>query len=339
MPSLRDYILARLFLTILVALILLTLVFFILRVLPGDLVSAILGPGASPEQELEIKGKLGLDKPLVVQYFSYMGNLLRGDFGKSMLTHRPVLSEILEMFPATLELVLFSLLIAFLLGSLLGVQSARRRGGLLDGILRFYSIVVYALPIFWLGMLFQLLFGVKLGMLPVSERISPLMKLNHITGLYTLDSLLTLNFSALLDALKHLLLPSLTLGLVFSGVFLGLFRRSILEVLKMDFIRVAEARGIPKGDIFNRHVLRNALIPVINMLGFEFAMLLGGGVLTEATFSWPGLGTLLIARIRYRDFIAVQGVIVFYALFVALVGLIVDLIRAYMDPRVRYWEV
>ncbi|MDK2871837.1 MAG: peptide/nickel transport system permease protein [bacterium] len=336
LPSLRSYVLTRFILMIPMILILLTFVFIILRVLPGDPVSAILGPKASPEQKAEIREKLGLDKPIIFQYFSYLGGLLKGDFGRSMLTRRPVLDEILERFPATLELTIFSLLIAFILGLFLGVESSRRLGSSFDEAFRFYAVVVYALPVFWLGMMFQLLFGVKLGFFPVSGRISPLMEPEHITGLYLLDSLLTMNLASFLNSLKHLFLPSLTLGIVLSGVFLRLVRGNMVEVLRLDFIRAARARGISERRVLYRHALKNALIPVITMLGLEFALLLGGAVLTETTFSWPGVGTFLIMRIRYRDFAAVQGVIVFYALLVALVSVIVDMICAFIDPRVRY---
>lgn len=336
MLSLRRYILVRLFFMIPMVLILLTFIFLILRVLPGDPVSAILGPKASPEQKAEMRERLGLDKPLVVQYLDYLGSLIKGDFGRSMLTRRPVIEEIWEKFPATLELSLSSLLVAFALGLFLGVESARRWGSAFDSAFRLYAIVVYAIPVFWLGMVFQLLFGMGLGVFPISGRISPLMEPEHITGLYVLDSILTLNWASLIDALKHLFLPSLTLGFVLSGIFVRLVRGNMLEVMRMDFIRAARARGIHERDILYRHALKNALIPVVTMLGLEFALLLAGAVLTETTFSWPGVGTFLVMRIRYRDFVAVQGVIVFYALLVALVGLMVDVICAYLDPRVRY---
>ncbi|MCD6362717.1 MAG: ABC transporter permease [Synergistetes bacterium] len=317
-------------------LILLTFVFFILRVLPGDPVSALLGPKASPQQVAEIREKLGLNKPLLVQYFDYIFNLVKGDFGKSMLTRRPVIKEIFERFPATLELTICSMFVAFLIGLVLGVESAKRWGSFWDSVSRSYAIVIYAVPVFWLGLMMQLIFGIKLGILPVSGRISPLMEPDHITGLFLIDGILTWDWEAFWDAFKHLVLPSVTLGLVLSSVFVRLVRGNMLEVLRMDFIRAARARGIAERSVFYRHALKNALIPVLTMLGLEFALLLAGAVLTETTFSWPGIGTFLIMRVRYRDFMAVQGVIVFYAVLVAFVGLLVDIICAYVDPRIRY---
>lgn len=325
----------RLFLKIPMIMLLLTLVFFILRALPEDPISVMLGPRVSPEQRVEIRERLGLDEPLIVQYLSYIGGLLRCDLGESLLTRKPVLSEILERFPATLELVIFSFLLAFILGLLLGVLSVRKRGSVVDAVLRFCSIVAYALPVFWLAMMFQLLFGIKLEGLPISGRISPLMEPNHITGLYILDSLLTLNLSALLNALKHLFLPSFALVIVLFSAFFRTIRESMIEIMRMDFITSAIARGLPEKSIFYRYVLRNALISVAAMLGPKFALLLGGTVLIENIFSWPGLGTLLITGIRYGDLVSVQGVLVFYVLFVALFGLIGDIVRAYVDPRVR----
>ncbi len=336
MASLRYYVIARLLLMIPMVFILLTFVFFILRVLPGDPVSALLGPKASPQQIAEIREKLGLNKPLLIQYFDYILNLMKGDFGKSMLTRRPVIKEIFERFPATLELTIWSMLIAFLIGLLLGVESAKRWGSFWDSVSRGYAIVIYAVPVFWLGLMMQLIFGIKLGILPVSGRISPLMEPDHITGLFLIDSVLTWDWEAFWDAFKHLVLPSVTLGLVLSSVFVRLVRGNMLEVLRMDFIRAARARGIAERSVFYRHALKNALIPVLTMLGLEFALLLAGAVLTETTFSWPGIGTFLIMRVRYRDFMAVQGVIVFYAILVAFVGLLVDIVCAYVDPRIRY---
>ncbi|MCS7234074.1 MAG: ABC transporter permease [Synergistetes bacterium] len=337
MSSLHSYILTRLIFIISMILMLLTFVFFIFRVLPEDPIDAVLRKNFSPEQKAQIRKELDLDKPIVVQYFNYIHGVFKGDLGRSMLTGRPVLKEILERFPATLELIIFSFLIAFLLGSLLGIRSVQGRGAF-DSTLKFYPLIVYVLPVFWLGMIFQLLLGVKLGILPISGRISPLVKPSCITGLYLLDSLVSFDFEVSWDALKHLFLPSFLLGIFLSGMIFKIIRRSIMEMLRMDFIRSARARGISEGVIFYRYAVKGALISAIASFTLEFAFLLGGGVLIERAFSWPGLGAFLVTSIECGDLTIVQGVIVFYIFLIALVKFIVDVIHAYLDPRIRLGE-
>jgi len=334
--KLRDYVLIRVLLSIPMILILLSVVFLILRVIPGDPVVAILGPKAPPEQVEELREKLGLNDPIYVQYFKYLGGLIRGNLGESILTGRSVSEEILERFPATLELSIVSMTIASLLGVFLGVESSRRRNSPVDVSIRVYSLAIYSIPIFWLGLMFQLIFGKYLGVLPISGRISPLMEPERITGLYLVDSILELNLRAFLDSIEHLILPSLTLGLVLSGVVVRMTRANMLEVLEKDFILASRARGVVERRVIYKDALKNALIPVITMMGLQFALLMGGAVLTETTFSWPGIGSYLIMRIGYRDFSAVQGAIVFYAILVASISVLVDIICAYIDPRVRY---
>ncbi len=335
--SLRAYVITRILLTIPMILILLTLVFLVMRVLPGNPVIAMVGMKASPKYIKQLEHQLGLDKPLWLQYINYLADLMRGDFGRSMIWgKRLVIQEIMDHFPATLELTIGGFLVSVLLGLLTGMIAGVRSGGKLDASMRVYSIVVYSLFIPLLGMMLQLVFGVWLRIFPVGGRIDPGLEPPTITGLYVIDALLTLRWDSLLSALSHLALPSFTLGLVLSGIYTRLVRSSLMEVLGQDFIRACRARGLSGRAILFRHALKNALIPILTMMGLQFALLLAGAVLTETTFSWPGMGTFLVERITYRDFTTIQGSIVFYALFVALISLIVDIVYAYVDPRIRY---
>jgi len=318
-------------------LIVLTLVFLILRVLPGDPVLAVLGPKATEQERARLREQLGLNKPLPVQYFEYLSGIAKGDLGLSMIFgRRPVIDEIWDRFPATLELAIYSSLVALALGLFAGSMGALSKKRRVDAGSRLYGIISYSFFIPWLGIMLQLGLSVGLGLFPVSGRIEPMMAPTKITGLYTADSLLTGNLPAFANALWHLLLPSLTLGVVISGIYAKLSRSSFSEVLVQDQILAARARGIPEAAIFRNHVLRNALVPLLTMMGLQFALLLGGTVLTEATFSWPGMGYLIFERILYRDYTTIQGILVFFALLVAFANLIVDVVYAYVDPRIRF---
>jgi peptide/nickel transport system permease protein len=274
--------------------------------------------------------------PFDSQYFIYLADLLRGDLGQSMSQRRPVSAEIADRFPATLELAIGGMVLAVIIGVLTGAFAAQKRRSPLDYALRLYSIIIYSIPIFWLGLMLQMILGVRFGWLPIAGRIAPEMAPRHITGLYVLDSLFTLNFASLGSALKYLLMPSITLGLYLSGIFTRLTRSNMLYVLQQDFVTAARARGIEESVVVYKHALKNAFIPILTMLGLQFALLLGGAVLTETTFSWPGLGQMLVKRIYDRDFSTIQGTIVVFALLVAGVSLLVDIIYAYIDPRIRY---
>ncbi|RLE47425.1 MAG: ABC transporter permease [Candidatus Methanomethylicota archaeon] len=336
MASLKAYIVTRALLVIPTVFILLTLVFFILRILPGDPISAMVGQKVPPEVLEKLRHEAGLDKPLLIQYVDYLKGVLCGDLGKSMIWgRRPVMDEIMDRFPATLELTIFGFAISVLLGVLTGSIAAFRRGTKVDTSMRVYSIIAYTLFIPWFGMLLQMLFGVYMGLLPIGGRVTPGKGPVEITKLYVLDSLLTLDFSALSDALQHLALPALTLGIVLSGAYTRLLRNNLIDVLSQDFITAYKARGVRERKII-KHAMKNAFIPVVTLMGLQFAILLAGAVLTESTFSWPGMGTFLLERIEYRDYTSVQGAIVFYALFVALISLVVDIVYALLDPRIRY---
>jgi peptide/nickel transport system permease protein len=296
----------------------------------------MVGQKVPPEVLEKLRHEAGLDKPILVQYFEYLKGVLSGDLGKSMIWgRRPVIAEIMDRFPATLELTIFGFALSVILGVITGSVAAFKRGGKIDTSMRVYSIVAYTLFIPWFGMLLQMLFGVYLQIFPIGGRITPGSGPEVITGLYVLDSLLTLNIDALYDTLSHLALPAITLGIVLSGAYTRLLRNNLIDVLSQDFIIAYRARGVKERKII-KHAMKNAFIPVVTLMGLQFAILLAGAVLTESTFSWPGMGTFLLERIEYRDYTSVQGAIVFYALFVALISLIVDIIYALLDPRIRY---
>jgi peptide/nickel transport system permease protein len=341
--TLKTYVVTRILLTIPMILILLTTVFIVMRVLPGDPVQMHFEKAASPEVINAMRIQLGLDKPILIQYFDYIAGLFRGDLGKSMQDFSPVGQQIFSAFPATLELAICSMTIAVLTGIFLGVEASKSYGKPKDHLIRFVGIITYAIPVFFLGMVFQLIFGVYLHWLPTGGRIAPGMEPTgltigntHIaTGLYTIDSLLGANPIQFFNSIRYLLLPSLTLGIVLCGIFIRLTRTNMFETIRLDFVTAAKARGLKDSTVTYRYALRNAFLPILTMMGLQFALLLGGAVLTETTFSWPGLGRYLVDRISFRDYTAIQGVVVVFGVFVAFVSLIVDLLYAYLDPRIR----
>jgi peptide/nickel transport system permease protein len=310
-PGLRRFTITRVFLTLPMVFILATLVFFIMRVLPGDPVTSALGPKGTPEMIARIREQLGLADPILVQYGNFLKDMFTLNFGNSLTGgHRPIVDEMSERFPATLELVIPASVIALTIGIIGGAWAASKRKRTTDYGMRIYSVVIYSLPIFWLGLMLQLLFGVRLGWLPISGRIDPVM--------------------------AHLVLPTFTLGLILSGVFVRLTRINVIETQHSDYISAARARGIRERVLTYKHALKNAMIPVITLIGLQVAILLAGAVLTETVFSWPGMGRYLVERISSRDYTAVQGGIAIFALLVAVISLTVDIIYSLVDPRVRY---
>jgi peptide/nickel transport system permease protein len=333
-----SYIIIRGLMIIPTILILYTIVFIFLRILPGDPILAVVGTkNIPPEQLAHLRAMAGLDKPLYVQYFDYLFRMIRGDFGVTLAfpQGKPVWEYLKLRFPATLELTIFSFTVSVLLGLITGVIAAKNKGTKIDTSMRIYSIVAYTLFIPWFGMMLQYLFGVHFHLLPTSGRIDPGIDLQRITGLYVLDSILTGNWEAFTSAIRHLVLPSITLGMVLSGAYTRLVRNNMVDVLSQDFIRSYHARGVKHWKV-TLYALKNAFIPVITLMGLQFAILLGGAVLTETTFSWPGMGTFIVDRIDYRDYNAIQGAVVFFAFFVGLISLVVDVIYALLDPRVKY---
>ncbi len=335
--GLLRYIALRASLIIPSVLILYTIAFIVLRVLPGNPVLAVLGTKNIPEEQLQaIMEELGLNKPLYVQYFEYLLNVLRGDFGTSLIIRgRSISADLADRLPATIELAIAGMFVSLLIGISTGLVAGLKRDTKIDVGLRVYGAVTYTIFIPWFGLLLQLLFALWLGLLPVSGRIDPATALEEVTGFYILDSIITRNREALVDALSHLVLPALTLGIVLSGPYTRLLRNNLVVALESNFVMAYRARGVRDHKI-TWHAFRNAIIPVVTYAGLQFALLLGGAVLTETTFDWPGIGTYLVEKIQYRDYPAIQAVVVVFAFAVGVVSLIVDIIYALIDPRVRY---
>jgi len=336
--SLRGYILTRLALAIPTVLILLTLVFLLMRVAPGDPITSALG-GRVPAEELERrKEAAGLDKPLPEQYVEYLGDAFTLDLGTTINDDREVTSIIVENGSATLELTIAAFIVALAVGIPIGLLAGRYRDTSIDVGGRMFGIVVYAAPVFFTAFLAQLLFSNVLGWLPSSGRASPVVEfeLNKVTHFYLLDTLFSGSWSNFWDVVKHLILPAVTLGLLVSGVLIRLVRVNLLQTMRGDYVEAARARGISERRVVVNHAFRNALVPVITVAGLQLAILLGGAVLTEQSFNWPGIGAELVRYLNERDYIAVQGIITIFALAVVVVSVLIDLINAFVDPRVRY---
>lgn len=338
--GLGRYILVRFLLIIPTVLILMTMVFFLMRI-TGDPITAALGGRLTPDQLAQRRAEAGYDRPLIVQYFDYLGGVLRGDFGTTYTDNTPV-SEVLTTYgAATFELVVYSLVVALLLGVPLGMIAARTRDRWPDAVLRIIAILGYATPVFFVGLLLKLVFSVGLGWLPVAGRLST-------SGQITMSTILNPSPFSLLDALRlgdtellrdvlgHAVLPAVALGILTGGVFLRLVRTNMIGTLEMQYIESARSRGVAETRLTTRHGLRPALIPIITVMGMQVAMMLGGAVLTETTFEWNGLGYMLAEYMKARDYIAVQGIVMMLAVIVALSNFVVDVIAALIDPRVRY---
>ena len=313
-----------------------SLVFILLRVAPGDPVDAILGSGADEVSREFLRNKLGLNEPLINQYFSYISDILHLDFGKSLSTQEPVLNIILKSLPASLELGFYSILSAILIGFPLGFISLRNRGKKTDYILRILGISTYAIPPFWGAMLAQLLFSVYFNFSPIGGRFPIFQQQPQITGFLVLDSILSNNIIALKDSLYHLALPSITLGFLLSGIFSRSFRVNLEKTLKSDYVNAAICRGISSKKIFLNHALPNALLPIVTISGLTIASLAGGALLFEVTFSWPGIALRLHEAISQRDYNLVQGIVIFTSILIVSLNLIVDILIAYLDPRMEY---
>ncbi len=336
--SLRTYLLTRLALVVPMVLILLTLVFLLMRVAPGDPISAALGGHVPPALIKQIRHQLGFDKPLLTQYGTYLWDIARGNFGTTITDHRPLSQIITVNGAATLELTFFAMLIAVVVGVVIGLVAGRYRDTSLDVFGRLFGIVAYATPVFFLGLMGQLVFGVWLSWLPTSDQASPITQalLKTHTNILALDAVIDGNWSALGDIMKHLILPATTLGLATAGIFIRLIRINVIRTLRDDYIEAARARGITERSVVFHHAFKNALVPVITVIGLNMALLLGGAVLTETTFNWPGIGHALVTYLENRDYTAVQGIIVVFALIVVAMSVIVDFLNAYVDPRIRY---
>lgn len=349
--GLQYYVLQRLLLAIPMLLILLTFVFFLLHIAPGDPVTA-LAPPRAPQATLDaLRRDLGLDKPIWQQYVDYISDIARGDFGESYAAKGvPVTQRMGATFPATLELTLAAMIVALTVGILLGALAGAKRGGALDLVARFFGILIYSAPIFWLGLIAILFFSVipnandwwwalpsgSRGMVPTWHWGSQLGQVAEPTGMNTFDSIIAWDWEAYGDNLKHLILPATTLGLAIGGIFVRITRVNMLQTMRADYVEAARARGIPERVVIFRHAFKNALIPIVTVVGLTFALLLAGAVLTENVFNWPGIARELTRAIGNRDYPLVQGITVFIGLVVITVSIVIDLLNAWIDPRIRY---
>jgi peptide/nickel transport system permease protein len=336
--SLPRYILQRLLLIIPMVWFILTLVFLLMRVAPGDPVSASVG-GRLPEAALDQRREaLGLNDPLIQQYWDYLKDVLTLDLGNTITDNTPITQIVKENGGATLTLTVSAMLLALLVGLPLGLIAGRYRDTVGDGAIRIFGIVTYAAPVFYTGLLVQLLVLNVFGGWPLLGQSTPITEftVETKTHILLLDAVIAGNSDAVVDVLKHLMLPALTLGLLICGVFIRLTRVNLLQTLQSDYVEAARARGIPERKVVRSHAFRNALVPVVTIIGLQVALLLSGAVLTEKTFAWPGLGNQLINYINQRDYAAVQGIVTLFAVVVVLISILIDIVIALIDPRVRY---
>lgn len=326
----------RLFFLVFVLLGLSLITFVLSHVVPRDPARIIAGPRASPEAVEKIRKEYGLDQPLWRQYVRYLSGLIHLDFGKSLTSRRPVSEDLARYLPATIELALYAMLFAVVLGIPLGVLSAVRRNSFLDLIGRTISILGLSIPSFWLALILQFFLFAQLGLLPDGQRLPVGVKEPpRVTGLFTVDALLAGNFGLFLLALKHLLMPSLVLGLAALAIVTRMVRSGMLEVLGQDYIRTARAKGLQPHVVILRHALKNALLPAVTVIGLQFGLLMGGAVLVEIIFSWPGIGRYTFQAIQNFDYNAVISVTLVIGAAYVLVNLLVDVIYVLLDPRIR----
>jgi len=334
------YVLWRALLVIPTVFILVTMVFVLMRTI-GDPITASIGGKLPPEEIAQRIHNAGYDRPVIVQYFEYLGQIFTGNFGTTISDHRPVTEVLLTFGSATLELAFFTLIVAFVVGIPLGMLAAYYRDRGPDAVLRVFAIFTYATPVFFSGLLMKLVFGVWLGWLPTTGRASIATELQiqmmpHPSGFYLIDAIRLGSAEAISDVLMHAILPALTLGLMTAGVFLRLVRTNMIGTLGQEYVDSGRSRGVSEFRLVTRHAYRPALIPIITVIGMQIALLLAGAVLTETTFEWKGLGFQLAHYLSARDFIAVQGIVALLAVIVALSNFIVDILAALIDPRVRY---
>jgi ABC-type dipeptide/oligopeptide/nickel transport system permease component len=330
------YLLRRLALTIPILLGVSLLVFLMLHSAGGDPAQTILGARADPESIAALRHELGLDQPLLVQYFMFLSGAVRGDFGRSYRSNTPVVAEIGARFPATIELAVTSLVIAVVVGVLFGTLAAVRRHTFLDYVSSTVVLLGVSIPTFWLGLILIIIFGLWLRWLPISGRVDPRLGADPSVPFLTLTSLLQGNWAVAKDALRHLILPAATLAEWPAAIIARLTRASLIESLGQDYIRTARSKGLPERLLVLIHAAPNALLPVVTVVGLEFGGLLGGAVVTETVFSWPGLGQLTVTAIGARDYQIVQGVVVLLGAVFVLLNLLVDVLYAVLDPRIRY---
>lgn len=331
-----KYVLKRVLMVIPVMIGVSIIVFSLMRVFSPDPAPIVLGQHATQEQMQAWRAKNGLNGPVVTQYLTYVKGALHGDLGVSYYTGTPVSKEIAARFPATIELALAAILFASVIGILLGVLAAVHKNTVFDAGGTILALMGVSIPIFWLGILFIMFFTGFLHVLPSGGRINVLLEPDHITGFYIIDALLQGNWDAMKDAAIHLVLPALTLGMYSMAIITRMTRSTMLETLNQDYVRTARAKGLSGFKVVGKHALRNSMIPVVTVIGLQFGSLLGGALLTESIFSWPGIGKYTVDCILKSDFPVVQGIVLLVAVVFVLVNLGADLVYAFLDPRIKY---
>lgn len=331
-----KYILKRLLLLIPVLIGVSIMVFIVMHVFTKDPTSIILGQHATAEQIAKLRQELGLNNPLYIQYFDFLKGILRGNLGNSLMTKTSVTQELISRFPATIELAVAAIIIASIVGIAIGVISAVKQNSIVDYITMVFALLGVSMPIFWLGLVLIVVFAVQLHLLPVAGRIQIGLEPVHVTGFYIIDSIVTGNTDALKSSVEHLILPAVALGSYSMAIIARMTRSTMLEIIRQDYIRTARAKGMFEKAVIIRHALRNALIPIITVIGLQLGSLLGGAVLTETVFSWPGVGSYTIDAILKSDYNVVQGAVMLLAIVFVLVNLVVDLLYGLLDPRIKY---
>ena len=332
----RQYAIRRALTVIPVLLGVSLLVFGFIHLIPGDPALTMLGERATPEKVAEVRQRLGLDRPIYEQYLIYLGKIVRGDLGVSIVRGDPVATDLLRRFPATVELALAAIMLALTLGVPIGIVSAVWRNSLVDSVSRIWALVGVSMPIFWLGVMLAWVFGVWLRWFPIGFRLESGTSFVPWTNFVILDATLQGNWAVFRDALRHLVLPAVALATIPLAIIARMTRGSMLEVLSRDYIRTAEAKGLPQGVVVLHHALRNALLPVMTVVGLQVGRLLSGAILTETIFSWPGIGLWVYESIESRDYAIVQGASLFIAVVFVTVNLVTDLLYAAVDPRIKY---
>jgi len=332
----KWYIIKRLLQIIPVVLGVTLITFALIHLAPGDPVITMLGQHATQHEIDEARAKFGLDQPLYIQYFIWLSDVLHGDLGRSIISHEQVTIEIGSRFPNTIELAIAAMIFAILIGVIAGIVSATKQYSVADYSVMGVALFGISMPVFWLGIMLMMIFGVFLGWLPIGGRIDLLIPFNRITGFMVFDSIITGNGAALISVLTHLILPAIALGTIPMAIIARTTRSSMLEILRQDFIRTERAKGLSERKVIYKHAIRNAMVPVVTVIGLNFGLLLSGAILTETVFSWPGVGRLIVDSVYDRDYPLVIGCILVFALVFVIVNLITDLLYTYIDPRIHY---
>ena len=330
------YVARRLVFTIPILIGVSIVVFGFVRALPGGPGAALLGERATASDVEAIERQLGLDRPIHVQYASYMRKVLKGDLGITNRSRLPVITELGERFPATVELGVAAMIFALLVGVPLGFLAAKRYQGFLDQSSLFLSLIGISFPVFFLAIILKYIFAVQLHWLPTIGRMGIEYNIEHPTNFYLLDAVIARDWGALLDVVKHLILPAIALGTIPLAIVARITRAAVLDVMSEDYVRTANAKGLDPGVVDRRHILRNSLLPVVTVVGLQTGLLLTGAILTETIFSWPGVGGWMLDAIGDRDYAILQGGIIFFALLIVIVNLLVDISYAFLNPKIRY---